>query len=65
MADTGLFYRRVSEVNKAYEIAKEIANSGDYTLLSDILDELYHNWEGTYNLTVQELKDTITWNEEN
>jgi hypothetical protein len=50
-------------MNKAYEIAKEIASSGDYTLLSDILDELYHNWEGTYNLTVQELKDTITWNE--
>lgn len=52
-------------MNKAYEIAKEIVNSGDYTLLAEILDELYHNWESTYNLTVNELKDTITWNEEN
>ena len=51
-------------MSKAYELAREIALSGDYCLLSDILDELYINWEGTYKDTLQELKETIKWNEE-
>lgn len=49
---------------KAYDIAREIANSGNYTLLADILDELRINWQGTYNDTLQELKDNIEWNKE-
>lgn len=49
---------------KAYDIAREIANSGDYTLLVDILDELRINWEGTYKDTLQELKENIEWNKE-
>lgn len=48
----------------AYEIAREIALSGDYTLLSEILCELNVNWPSTYNDTVTELKETIQWNEE-
>lgn len=51
-------------MNKAYEIAKEIVNSGDYTLLADILDELRINWPSTYNLALQELRDNIEWNSE-
>ena len=47
---------------KAYNIAREIALSGDYTLLSDILDELRVNWEGTYKDTLLELKENIEWN---
>lgn len=50
--------------NKAYETAREIALSGDYTLLSEILDELNANWPSTYNDAVTELKETIQWNEE-
>lgn len=49
---------------KAYNIAREIALSGDYTLLSDILDELRVNWEGIYKYTLLELKDNIEWNKE-
>jgi len=49
---------------KAYNIAREIALSGDYTLLSDILDELRVNWEGTYKDTLLELKENIEWNKE-
>ena len=48
----------------AYELAREIALSGDYTLLSEILYELNTNWPSTYNDTVTELKETIQWNEE-
>ena len=55
----------MSTTTKAYEIAREIAISGDYTLLADILDELYNNWESTYKLSMKELKETIEWNEEN
>ena len=47
----------------AYTIAKAIAQSGDYCLLSDILDELRINWAGTYQDTLAELKDNIQWNE--
>lgn len=48
--------------NKAYELAREIALNGDYTLLSEILEELNANWSSTYNDTVKELKETIEWN---
>ena len=48
----------------AYNIAREIANSGDYTLLADILDELRINWESTYKDTLQELKENMEWNKE-
>ena len=51
-------------MSKAYEIAREIALSGDYTLLSDILDELRINWESTYKDTLSELKDSIDCNKE-
>lgn len=49
---------------KAYDIAKEITNSGNYTLLAEILDELSFNWEGTYLLVKEELKDSIKWHED-
>lgn len=49
-------------MSKAYEIAREIALSGDYTLLSDILDELRINWESTYKDALSELKDNIDCN---
>ena len=48
----------------AYEIAREIALSGNYCLLSEILDELAANWDSTYNDTVTELKETINWHSE-
>ena len=51
-------------MSKAYEIAREIALSGDYTLLSDILDELRINQESTYKDTLSELKDSIDCNKE-
>lgn len=51
-------------MNKAYEIAKQIANNGEYTLLSDILDELSINWQSTYQLVKNEFKEAIQWNEE-
>ena len=50
--------------NKAYELAREIALSGDYTLLSEVLDELAANWDSTYQDTVKELKETIEWHSE-
>jgi hypothetical protein len=49
---------------KAYEIAREIANSGDYCFLSDVLDELRINWESTYKDTLTELKENIEWYKE-
>lgn len=45
----------------AYELAREIALSGDYTLLSEILCELNVNWPSTYKDTVKELEETIEW----
>ena len=54
----------MSTYTKAYEIAREIALTGDYTLLSDILDELRINWQSTYNDTLQELKDNMEENKE-
>lgn len=51
-------------IPSAYSIAKEIANSGDYTLLSDILDELRINWPSTYNLVVEELYENLGLNDE-
>lgn len=46
----------------AYDIAKEIAQTGNYCLLSEILDELRINWGGTYQDTLTELKANIEWN---
>ena len=48
----------------AYDIAKEIAQTGNYCLLSEILDELRINWAGTYQDTLTELKANIEWNQE-
>lgn len=47
-----------------YEIAKDIAQSGNYCLLSEILDELRVNWSGTYQDTLAELKENIDCNAE-
>ena len=47
--------------SKAYELAREIALTGDYTLLSEILDELAANWDSTFKYTIEELKETIKW----
>lgn len=49
---------------KAYEIAREIAQTGDYCLLSEILDELAINWQSTYTDTINELKETMNWHNE-
>lgn len=54
----------MSTTTKAYEIAREIALSGDYTLLSEVLDELAYNWSSTYKETIKELKETLQWHEE-
>lgn len=47
--------------SKAYELAREIALTGDYTLLSEVLDELAANWDSTFKDTIEELKKTINW----
>ena len=51
-------------MTQEYETARYIVNSGNYTLLADILDELRINWPSTYNLALQELRDNIEWNSE-
>jgi hypothetical protein len=45
----------------AYEIAREIANSGDERLLCDTLYELAANWPNTYKEAAKELYATLEW----
>lgn len=47
----------------AYEIAREIASSGD-ELINEILLELNANWPATYKYVEDEIKETIEWYKE-
>ena len=47
----------------AYEIAREIANSGD-EMINDILLELNATWPATYKYVEDEIKETIEWYKE-
>lgn len=47
----------------AYEIAREIANSGD-EMINEILCELNANWPATYKYVEDEIKETIEWYKE-
>ena len=47
----------------AYEIAREIANSGD-DMINDILFELKANWPATYQDVEREIEETIEWYKE-
>lgn len=48
----------------AYELARELATNGNDLFISQVLAELYYNWEGTYNAVVDEIKAEIEWNSE-
>lgn len=48
----------------AYELARELANTGDAQLIIDTLDELAQNWPSTYAAVAAEIKETLTWHED-